>query len=738
MKIIISFFNLLWLGFLFPLLALSPENLIPPYLTVAANGKFIPRGGTDHPRSTNGRFWCQYDIVTATDEIREIRNFRLFEDGKPRFHTTEIPGSDFYISNSGLVASLDTRQHFLNRLTLHFFSPDGSLLFSHTVKGASLFGFSPSGKLFGVGNAQEILLISPEDQQITTLPGGFQFAVSEDDEFVAVAGRDELRLYSHGKYVRDFRTGFANPRKVCLSWCDQMLAVIEKQRLKVFAPETGQLLFSASQPARYAFRDLEIVGGNILAGVHFKESRRSTGLIYVYTRDGQLLPEQIRTFQPLPQTPKSPEKKTLNGEQIPWPFFPFDQTPTIWNYYEQHMGGYGWEFSYLHQGLDIITPVNMPTFAVADGVVKCVLTLGGAIYWRLAISPEQNSGWSRGWLYAHLVESSIQFEPGDSVHVGDYLGDIIHWYDDWGHIHFVEISDSGQVWQYDDNEWGITFNPLQVLPVTDSRSPFFRHVFPNQKFAFCGNESGEYLPPDSLSGKFDLIANIADYVGDSDWQQPPYETFYWVQSGDSLVFPRTLGQRLNHAFPFYASENYEPFATLLYQRNPTLFPGSWMNKNRNYHLNLTNNNGDSLADLSETDLAFNSTDFPDGNYSFFVEARDISGNTTVDSQNVKFKNGNLNGVKFLPTIQTAGIRLQIFPNPFNSTTQVEYSLPVAGEMQLQIFDVLGRLCREQSEKSQTAGAHRWQFDAGALASGIYWLRLTTVQASCVQKMVLLR
>jgi murein DD-endopeptidase MepM/ murein hydrolase activator NlpD len=40
------------------------------------------------------------------------------------------------------------------------------------------------------------------------------------------------------------------------------------------------------------------------------------------------------------------------------------------------MGG-GPDYSYLHQGLDIITPINEPTYAVKGGIVKCVLTLGG-------------------------------------------------------------------------------------------------------------------------------------------------------------------------------------------------------------------------------------------------------------------------------------------------------------------------------------------------------------------------
>lgn len=404
------------------------------------------------------------------------------------------------------------------------------------------------------------------------------------------------------------------------------------------------------------------------------------------------------------------------------------------------MGGYGTDFSYLHQGLDIITPIGEHTFAVADGIVKCVLTLGGDIYWRIAVSPEQQDGYSSGWLYAHLIESTIQYDVGDTVRVFDYLGDIIRWYDDWGHIHFVEITDSGRVWQYDDNEWGINFNPLLALePLTDTRAPIIEDVFRNQKFAFCLNETSDYLDPDSLFGEFDIIAKIVDFVGGSDWQQPAYETFYWVKSeNDSIVFPRTLGQRLNHPFPFYNSESYEPFATLFYKRDFRLVPTSWMRKNRNFYHILTNNNGDSLASLSEKDLAFNSTKLPDGNYQIFVEARDVSGNSTVDSMQVQFKNKIVSQVENLTPEIHQNARLRIFPNPFNATTRIEYFLPQSATIQIHIFDVLGRQLQNMTTKKQTAGIHRVPFNGINLASGIYWIRLQTPGQILVEKMVLLR
>jgi hypothetical protein len=90
-----------------------------------------------------------------------------------------------------------------------------------------------------------------------------------------------------------------------------------------------------------------------------------------------------------------------------------------------------------------------------------------------------------------------------------------------------------------------------------------------------------------------------DYVGDSPWQQPAYETYYWIEKlpEGRTIFPRTLGQRLNHTYEMYQSSYYEPYATVIYKRDQLLVPPSWMEVKRDYYHILTNNNGDSLIEV---------------------------------------------------------------------------------------------------------------------------------------------
>ncbi|UCE65699.1 MAG: hypothetical protein JSU85_12680, partial [Candidatus Zixiibacteriota bacterium] len=460
---------------------------------------------------------------------------------------------------------------------------------------------------------------------------------------VAVADQGRVYLYNKGDLIKEIYTDVFYARKIRISPDNRAVSLIDKKRVNVYSFD-GAVIFSDSLDENLSFRDLKYHNDNIATGVHFRDDEYSKGIIRIYNPTGGIIYESENESKYIksPSPPENIGNSLLDYDPVPWPFAPFDSMCTVWNHYEQHMSYGTSDWSYLHQGLDMITPINEPTYAVESGIVKCVLTIGGDSHWRLAISPRQNSGWSSGWLYAHLVQNSIQVDVGDTVDIYDYLGDIIYWVEDWGHIHFVEITDSGLVWQYFDNEWGINFNPLLALPSSeDIFPPIFDNIFPGQKFAFSPNQTDmQYLDPDHLTGDIDIIVKIRDYVGTSPWQQPAYELYYWVESiatGDT-VYPRTLAQILNHSYDFYSSDLYEPYATLLYKRDSLLVPSNWMDTVRNYYHILTNNNGDSLAELSESQLSFHTADYPDGLYRISVEACDAYDNCTLESMEVIFQN----------------------------------------------------------------------------------------------------
>ncbi len=83
------------------------------------------------------------------------------------------------------------------------------------------------------------------------------------------------------------------------------------------------------------------------------------------------------------------------------------------------------------------------------------------------------------------------------------------------------------------------------------------------------------------------------------------------------------------------------------------------------------------------------------------------------------------------------------PNPFNPQTDIKFSLPRAGHVDLNLYDVSGRLVRSLLNDNMAAGAHsvRWsgRDDAGkSVASGTYFMRLVAGGETSVRSMVLIR
>ncbi len=80
--------------------------------------------------------------------------------------------------------------------------------------------------------------------------------------------------------------------------------------------------------------------------------------------------------------------------------------------------------------------------------------------------------------------------------------------------------------------------------------------------------------------------------------------------------------------------------------------------------------------------------------------------------------------------------LQTAPNPFNMETTIYFSIPEKQRVDIDMFNIKGQLVRNIVSEVRTAGNHHIQLNAGNLSSGVYFLRLMTVNRTITHKILL--
>lgn len=101
-----------------------------------------------------------------------------------------------------------------------------------------------------------------------------------------------------------------------------------------------------------------------------------------------------------------------------------------------------------------------------------------------------------------------------------------------------------------------------------------------------------------------------------------------------------------------------------------------------------------------------------------------------------------------PTVQSIQTNrehslIEAWPNPFNMSATIKYSLPLQGDVKIDLYDVLGRHIRSLVNTRQESGEHRIIWDGQdalgkTVSSGFYLCRIITQQQSETIKLFLLK
>lgn len=81
---------------------------------------------------------------------------------------------------------------------------------------------------------------------------------------------------------------------------------------------------------------------------------------------------------------------------------------------------------------------------------------------------------------------------------------------------------------------------------------------------------------------------------------------------------------------------------------------------------------------------------------------------------------------------------QNFPNPFNPSTTIKFSIPNNARTTVKVFDLLGNEVATVLDRTLDAGSHSVSLDGRHLTSGIYFYRLQSGHFSAVKKLTLLK
>jgi hypothetical protein len=113
---------------------------------------------------------------------------------------------------------------------------------------------------------------------------------------------------------------------------------------------------------------------------------------------------------------------------------------------------------------------------------------------------------------------------------------------------------------------------------------------------------------------------------------------------------------------------------------------------------------------------------------------ELSGNITAWSSNTVTVLDDLS----LTNMPTEVSLSPAYPNPFNPSTSLSYTVPQDGNITLSVYDINGRLVEDLVSSYQKAGNYNAVWNASNISSGVYFVRLSASSEILTQKVMLIK
>lgn len=526
----------------------------------------------------------------------------------------------------------------------------------------NFYGYKKDGNnnLYLIGE-DYIYIFNNQGKELKRIKDKGGIEVSKTGKYLFIYDCKEIRVYKDFLFFFKISLKEKALRKIIFSEDERYLGLIYKNSFSFFNLENKNLLWekSFSLPLIYGeiFDKFVILvsekreellfetyqfdyDGNLINKFSHYYIKEDEIILDIEIKDKEIYGKSYNNNYLLNSFDKGEKKifyKNILIDNIPWPLPPTDSLQPLgnnWGEYQNYGGS-----AYFHPGIDIITPnrQGVAVYAVKDGWVKAWLTIQATYHWRLAIADSSLSypDSCEGYLYAHIDSARYHKQVGDYVQRGELIGYLVPWpVAGFDHIHFAKIKDEGYTWPRAD--WAFVFNPLILLrPNLDTILPTFEYARQNRYFAFCLNNTSNYLNPDSLYGDIDIIAKIYDKfsvsTGNNIWDKLiPLKIEYEI-IGEYETIYRTLSFSFSSRLP-----NDQLISVVYKQDNICRTRGDY--DYRDYYFIITNTDGDSIIESSDANYSWQTRNFPNGRYLVKVYAYDASNNCSVCSMYVRVAN----------------------------------------------------------------------------------------------------
>jgi len=294
----------------------------------------------------------------------------------------------------------------------------------------------------------------------------------------------------------------------------------------------------------------------------------------------------------------------------------------------------------------------------------------------------------------------------------------------------------------------------------------------NNSFWFSGNEyyfCGFITPSLGVENRVGFIIKL-DTNGNILWNKryPQCKGIFSIASNSSNTFI-ACGQA--EATGYLYCQKFDSSGTVIWNRNyrsDKLAEGVGYlriikNRNNNFALGTPNGNNfgrlliiDSLGHILSSKFYYyppnfyisqnNMNNTTDSGYivsgsldSNNIYDNSVSGTKRIDALIFKIdKNGNTVSIKNNNSQPHQFKLSQNFPNPFNPTTTIPFSIFKNSFVKLKVFDITGKVIKTLVNNYKQAGSYNVTFDASNLPSGVYHYKISSDENTSVKRMVLLK